>query len=56
VVAHTANRETLRRMAIASGFSFEATPSEVPGWDFVKLRKVKPEPNRPNPHGLRVVR
>ncbi|RYD67465.1 MAG: hypothetical protein EOP83_02835 [Verrucomicrobiaceae bacterium] len=53
---HTQNRETLRRMAIASGFSFEARPSEVAGWDYTEMRKLQPEPTRPNPHGLRVVR
>jgi hypothetical protein len=50
------NRELLRRMADHLGWHIESHPStEVAEWDVTMLSKVRPERNRANPHGIRVV-
>lgn len=53
---HTANRETITRMAIAYGWSalFETTQFEE--WSEVTMEKTGKAPERPNPIGLRLVR
>lgn len=53
--AHVENREVIQRMAVAEGWEVESKPSGVDGWDTVKLTKTRAAPERPNPHGLRVV-
>lgn len=55
VTTRIENREVLRRMAVAAGWSIDTRPSDVEGWDFTKLIKVGKAPERPNPRGLRVV-
>lgn len=48
------NRAVIARAAAAKGWELEVKPSDTTGWDFTKLVKVRAE--KPNPHGLRVVR
>lgn len=52
---HPENREVIRRMADAEGWSVEVTPTDVEGWDRTLLTKRSAPRERPNPHGLRVV-
>jgi hypothetical protein len=52
---HTANRETLSRMAVAEGWSIEFKPTEFDEWTQLAMSKTAKAPERPNPHGLRVV-
>lgn len=54
-VTHANNREVIRRVADHLGFSVTMIPSDVEGWDCTRLCKVRPERERPNPYGLRVV-
>jgi hypothetical protein len=51
---HEKNREVIARAAAAKGWEVECKPSGTPTWDFTTLRKVRAE--KPNPHGLRVVK
>lgn len=51
---HTANKETVSRMAIAYGWSAEFKSTEFEEWTTVELVKQS-APQRVNPHGLRVV-
>lgn len=55
MVAHTANKETFNRMAIAEGWDITCTPTEYEEWMDVKMEKRSAPPARPNPHGLRIV-
>jgi hypothetical protein len=55
VVVHTENRETLRRMAVAYGWSVEFVDTEVEGWTTANFAKTRKPIDRPNPTGLRVV-
>ena len=53
---HTENEEILRRLAEYQGYAVAAwRPSEVKGWSYIELRKVRPVGMRTNPRGLRVV-
>lgn len=52
---HTANRETVTRMALAEGWVATFTETEVAEWLTLEVAKTKKAPERPNPHGLRVV-
>lgn len=52
---HTANRETISRMCVAEGWSVEFTATEYPEWLQMAMTKDRKAPERPNPHGLRVV-
>ncbi len=52
---HTGNREVIRRMADYLGWSVTVTATEIEGWDFTVLRKIKPQRERANPHGLRAI-
>ena len=52
---HRENREVIRRMADQCGFDAEIQPTEVEGWDQTTLTKRRPERQRPNPRGLRIV-
>ena len=56
ITTQSDNREVLRRMAIAEGWTLESKPTEVEGWDYTVLTKNRGAPDRPNPHGLRVVK
>jgi hypothetical protein len=50
------NRELIRRMADHLGWVVESKPStEVEEWDVTMLAKIRPERERANPHGLRIV-
>jgi hypothetical protein len=55
LTTHTANREVIRRMADNLGWDVEVLASDIEGWDYTKLVKRRPERQRANPHGLRVV-
>jgi hypothetical protein len=55
VTTHTENHEVIRRLAIAQGWEVEFKPSDVDGWEYATLKKTKKAPEKPNPHGLRVV-
>ena len=61
LTVHAANEEVIRRMCIAYGWSCEFEPCKDEAdqvyetYRVVTMRKVKTEPERPNPHGLRVV-
>jgi hypothetical protein len=61
LTVHAANEEVIRRMSIAWGWEceFEQCKDEnekvYETYLVVSLRKVKAEPERRNPHGLRVV-
>jgi hypothetical protein len=58
---HAANEEVIRRMCTAEGYEAKFAPSadefgtDYPTYRVVHIRKVKAAPERPNPHGLRVV-
>lgn len=52
---HTKNEELFRRLADYQGYAMEWRASEVKGWSYVELRKVRPSGKSRNPHGLRVV-
>ena len=52
---HTSNEELFRRLADYQGYAMEWRASEVEGWSYIELRKVRPSGHKPNPHGLRVV-
>jgi len=54
-VVHTENEEVLRRLAEWQGYSVEWRASEVEGWSYIELRKVRPVGVRSNPHGLRII-
>lgn len=49
------NREVIARMADRLGWSVTVTPTDTEGWDDTLLVKVRPEREKANPHGLRVV-
>lgn len=51
---HEKNRDVIARAAAAEGWEVECKPSGTPAWDFTTLRKVRAE--KPNPHGLRVIK
>jgi len=53
---HTENKEVLRRMAVAYGWEISFQPTEVEGWQIVKLKKTKKITQKPNPKGIRIVR
>jgi len=55
IMVHSVNRETLRRMAVADGWSVEFTPTEFDEWVSMKMEKQAKPIDHPNPHGLRVV-
>lgn len=55
VTIHTANRETVSRMCVAEGWSVEFKGTEYEEWTEAKLSKTGKAPERPNPHGLRLV-
>lgn len=56
-IVHTKNREVIDRMATAEGYEIVwGTTSDPDQWSCCEMRKVKPSPGRPNPHGLRVVK
>jgi hypothetical protein len=49
------NREVIQRMAVHLGYEVEV--GEIAdGWDETILTNVSPEREKPNPHGLRVVK
>jgi hypothetical protein len=56
-----ANEEVIRRMCTAEGYEAKFAPSadefgtDYPTYRVVHIRKVQAAPERPNPHGLRVV-
>ncbi len=58
---HAANEEIIRRLCVAYGWDCEFEPCKdetdqvYETYRVVTLRKVKAEPERANPHGLRVV-
>ena len=52
-VTHTENRTVIERAAAAKGWEAEIKASDVTGWDYTKLKKVRAE--KLNPHGLRVI-
>ena len=52
---HTKNEEIYRRLANYQGYAMEWRASEVEGWSYIELRKVRPSGQSHNPHGLRVV-
>lgn len=52
---HTDNEEIYRRLADYQGYAMEWRASEVEGWSYIELRKVKPAGMANNSHGLRVV-
>jgi hypothetical protein len=52
---HSDNEEVLRRLAEHQGYAVEWRASEVEGWSYIELRKVRPSGKVVNPHGLRVV-
>lgn len=54
-MVHTANRETLSRMAIAEGWTVEFKPTSLEEWTEMEMVKTKAPSERANPHGLRVV-
>lgn len=54
-VTHSENREIISRMAIAEGWDIEQEPTAIGGWDHTKLIKQRAAPDKPNPHGLRVI-
>lgn len=52
---HTENEEVFRRLAEYRGYAVEWRTSEVEGWSYISLRKIRPQGMSRNPHGLRVV-
>ena len=56
MTVHSANKETLERMAVAYGWSVSFKPTEYQEWSEAAFAKVRKAPDRPNPNGLRVVR
>lgn len=55
LMVHSANRETINRMAIAKGWTATFAATEYDEWLNLELVKAKKAPELPNPHGLRVV-
>lgn len=52
---HSSNEELFRRLAEYQGYAMEWRRSEVEGWSYLELRKVRPAGRTRNPHGLRII-